>query len=334
MRKKILFIGGSLNQTKMAHAAAKHLENEYDCYYTAYYADGFLGKLAEWGLADFCPLGGNFRRMTEAYFVENNLKVDFAGKQHDYDLYVTTSDLLVQRNLRGKKVILIQEGMTDPENLMYHMVRLLKLPRWMASTSTNGLSQAYDYFCVASEGYRDFFIKKGIRPDKLVVTGIPNFDNIAKYRINDFPYRNFVLVATSDARETFKFDNRKAFIAEALEIANGRPIIFKLHPNENVDRATREIYVQAPHALVLSQGSIEEMIANCDVLVTQYSTVVYNGIALGKEVHSYFDVEMLKRMVPQQNGGTSGRHIAQVCRDLVEGVPVGAPAGAFAYGNV
>jgi hypothetical protein len=32
------------------------------------------------------------------------------------------------------------------------------------------------------------------------------------------------------------------------------------------------------------------MIANCSTLITQYSTVVYTGIALGKEVHSYFDV--------------------------------------------
>ena len=65
--------------------------------------------------------------------------------------------------------------MTDPEGFMYHMVKWFKLPRYVASTSTNGLSHQYQYFCVASAGYRDFFIRKGVRPEKLVVTGIPNF---------------------------------------------------------------------------------------------------------------------------------------------------------------
>ncbi len=224
--------------------------------------------------------------------------------------------------IRNKKVILIQEGMTDPENWVYHLVRRFKLPRYLASTSTNGLSQQYNYFCVASEGYRDFFQSKGIAEEKLVVTGIPNFDNAAQYLDNDFPFKNYVLVATSDARETFKRDNRPAFIRDCVEIANGRPLIFKLHPNENVKRATAEIHQHAPGSLIYADGDINPMIANCDVLICQYSTVVYTGLALGKEVHSYFDVDMLREMMPLQNGGTSGRNIAEVCRRLLNEEPV------------
>jgi hypothetical protein len=56
------------------------------------------------------------------------------------------------------------------------------------------------------------------------------------------------------------------------------------------------------------------MIANCVELITQYSTVVYVGLALGKPVHSYFDVDDLKRKLPWQNGGTSARRIAAICR--------------------
>lgn len=60
------------------------------------------------------------------------------------------------------------------------------------------------------------------------------------------------------------------------------------------------------------------MIANCEVLITQYSTVVYTGIVLGKEVHSYFDVEQLRQLAPLQNGGQSGQRIAQVCQHILE----------------
>ncbi|MCB9076605.1 MAG: hypothetical protein H6631_03375 [Anaerolineaceae bacterium] len=317
--KKILFIGGSLNQTKIAHAVARHLARDYACCFTPYYCDGLIELAAGAGLLDFTVIGGNARAQTEAYLQAQRLPVDYGGRQHDYDLVVTTSDLLIQDNIRHKKIVLVQEGMTDRESLMFYLVKWLKIPRYLASTATNGLSNAYEYFCVASAGYRDFFIKKGVQPDKLVVTGIPNFDDVAQFKQNDFPYKKFVLVATSDARETFKFDNRKKFIRRCLRIADDRPLIFKLHPNENVKRATREIKALAPQALVFANGSIEPMIANCDVLITQYSTVVYLGLALGKEVHSYFDIETLKKMTPIQNGGASGRNIAAVCRRVLEG---------------
>jgi hypothetical protein len=61
------------------------------------------------------------------------------------------------------------------------------------------------------------------------------------------------------------------------------------------------------------------MVANCDVLLTQYSSIVYVGIALGKEVYSYFDVNQLKRLVPIQNDGKSAESIANLSRELLGG---------------
>lgn len=101
-KKKILFIGGSLNQTTMTHEVAKHLEDEYDCYFTSCYCDGIYNLMAKAGWLDFTVVGGRFREQTDAYLEENNLQVDYAGKSHDYDLVVTTSDLLVQKNIREK----------------------------------------------------------------------------------------------------------------------------------------------------------------------------------------------------------------------------------------
>lgn len=322
-RKKILFIGGSLNMTRMTHAVASHLQDEFDCWFTPFYIDGLYNIVASHSkLLDFTVLGGNFRRQTDAYLHLHNLPIDYRGEAREYDLYVATTDLLVPKDLRDKPFILIQEGMTDPEGIMYHMVRRFKLPRYLASTSTNGLSHMYRYFCVASVGYRDFFIQKGVMPEKLIVTGIPNYDNCVSYLDNDFPLRDYVLVATSDARETYKWDNRKKFLRNAVAIAAGRPMIFKLHPNENFERAIREIRQVVGEATIYTDGNTDHMIANCQALICQYSTVVYTGIALGKEVHSYFDLEMLKRLAPMQNGGMSGHYIAQVCRHILLGEPV------------
>lgn len=316
-KRKILYICGSLNQTTMMHQISTYLPG-YEAYFSPYYADGFVGKLANTHLLDFSVLGGQFRERTLNYLWANDLNVDFKGKLHNYDLVFTCSDLITPKNILDKKVVLVQEGMTDPENFMYYLVKALKLPRWLASTATTGLSDAYDKFCVASKGYKELFTKKGVKPEKISVTGIPNFDNCKQYLVNDFPHKNFVLVATSDTRETYKYENRKKFIKKAVKIANGRQLIFKLHPNELVERAKEEINLYAPGALVFSQGKTEEMIANCDVLITRFSSVVYVGLALGKEVYSDFDIDMLKKLKPIQNDGTSARNIAGVGAELID----------------
>ena len=58
------------------------------------------------------------------------------------------------------------------------------------------------------------------------------------------------------------------------------------------------------------------MVANARVVICQYSTLAFVGLALGKEVHSYFDLDDLRRLLPLQ-GGTAAARIADVCRDLL-----------------
>ena len=246
------------------------------------------------------------------------MQEDDGGTAGTYELTLITTDLIVPKNIFHGKIVLVQEGMTDPENILFRLVRQFPfLPHWIASSSTNGLSNAYDVFCVASTGYRNLFMRKGVQPEKIVVTGIPNFDNCKKYYDNTFPYRGYVLVCTSDSRETFKYENRKKFIRQAYAFARGRQLIFKLHPNEQRARAIQEIHMYAPGALVFADGRTEEMIANCDVLITQYSSVVYVGIALEKKCTSYFDIETLRRLLPLQHAAAA-KNIARVCRRLLE----------------
>jgi hypothetical protein len=315
MKKRILYICGSMNQTTQMHHIANEL-NEYDSAFTPYYCDGVLDVVRRYGLIEFSILGNKHIKRCLRYLRDNNLPVDFRGRRGEYDLVVTCSDLIVPDNIRGKRVVLVQEGMTDPDNMFTFLARHLSFfPRWLGSTSTTGMSNQYDRFCVASEGYRDLFIRKGLAAEKIIATGIPNFDNCRKYLNNAFTYSHHVLVCTSDMRETFKYENRKRFILRVLEIAKGKQVIFKLHPNENLKRATAEIQRYAPEAIVFQSGSAEEMIANADVLITRLSSTVFVGLALGKEVYSDFDINYLKRLVPLQHG-RAARNIADVCRSV------------------
>ncbi len=321
-RRRVLFIGGSMNQTTMMVQIAEHL-GHHDCWFTPHYTDGVLLKLENRRLLEWTVAGKRHQERSLRYLHELGLQIDLRGERNDYDLVVTCADLIVPKNIRNKPIVLVQEGMTDPENLLYYLVKHLKLPRYLASTSTFGLSDAYVKMCVASEGYREHFERKGVRRNKIVVTGIPNFDNCAAYR--DVPCQKpeqpYVLVATSDARETFKFEDRERFIRTAVQIAGERALVFKLHPNENVERAVREIARWAPQASVLFDCDINPLIAHCDALVTRFSTVVYVGIALGKTVYSEFPLESLYHMCPIQNGGRSAQSIARVCQGVLDELP-------------
>jgi hypothetical protein len=316
MTENILFICGSLNQTIMMHKIAMQMEG-CRCFFTPYYADGLEGFAAARGWLDFTVLGGRHLRDTRDYLARNFLALDPRGTRHEYDLVVTCSDLIVQANIRNKRLVLVQEGITEPETWLYHLVKWLRLPRYLANTATSGLSDAYDVFCVASEGYSDLFIRKGVKREKLCVTGIPNFDDIKNNLVNDFPHHGHVLVATSPLRETFRHDDRDRFIRKCVEIADGRPLIFKLHPTEHVRRATHEIKSIAPASLVFSNGNVNHMIANASTVITQQSTSTYVALALGRETHTFLNMDELKKLMPIQNNGESARRIAGICRRVL-----------------
>lgn len=315
-KPKVLFIGGSLNQTTMMHKIAKQLP-ECVAYFTPYYASGPLWVMTKLKLLEFTIMGGTFKRKTLEYIKEHNLKLDYEGKNDDYDLVFTCQDLIVPRQIKKFKTILVQEGMTDPPDWRYHVTRFLGLGRWCASTSMTGLSHMYDYFCVASEGFRELFIDRGVNPNKIRVTGIPNFDDFEKMRNLEFEHKNFVLVATSDVRETTKYENRKKFLLKAKEIAGNKKLIVKLHPNELVKKRTVEVKKYLPDALVYHGVSIDPMLANCDALVTRFSSTIFPALALGKEVFSNIQIEDIKKLTPLQNGGTSANAIAEVAKELL-----------------
>lgn len=307
-----------MNQTTQMHQIAGWM-TDYDLYFSPFFSDGLLGTASDFGMLEFTILGKKRTQRSIDYLRLHQLKLDIGGHAHSYDLVVTCTDLIVPKHIRHKKIVLVQEGMTEPETVLFHLARNYRwIPRWIAGTSTTGLSDFYEKFCVASEGYRDLFIRKGVNPSKIEVTSIPNFDNCEQYLQNDFKYRDYVLVCTSDNRETFIYENRSKNIRRYLEMAGEHQLVFKLHPNENVARATREIEATAPMSLVFSEGRTEEMIANSRMLIAQFSSTIFVASALQKIVHCGLQPEELKSLTPLQNK-SAAKKIADVCRQVIDG---------------
>lgn len=322
-RKKVFFTVGSLNQTTQMIQIANSMP-DYDCYFSQFYSDSPITRFIDWmGWLDWTIMGGKIRENSENLLKENGYKLDYRGEElgNKYDLSILCTDLIVPKAAKKSgKVIWIQEGMIDPVTVWSKVVKFLKLPRaFTMGTSLNGSSNLCDVYCCASNGYADFFEKMGTDRKKLIVTGIPNYDNLIRFKDNDFPHKDYVMVATSDIRETKKKEDRVGFIKKCVKIANGRQLLFKLHPNENEVRAREEIRLNAPeNTLVFASGDTNEMVANSVELITQYSTVVYVGMAFGIPIHSFFDVKELRRLMPDQNGGTSAQKIAHIANAFME----------------
>jgi hypothetical protein len=318
-RPRVLFICGSPNQTSQMHQIALALP-EVDAWFTPYFSDHWgVHLIVKLGLLENTIMGFRRRGLCLDYLNAHALQVDLCAERNRYDLCLSCNDQAIPREpLSTTPWILVQEGIQEPPNWRTRLWRILPvIPRGLTSTATFGLSDRYARFCVASEGYRRRYLAEGIAPEKLVVTGIPNFDNFERFRQNRFPYRGYVLVCTSDGRETLLATDRHALLRRAVQVAAGRQLIFKLHPNERVDRATHEIRAAIPDALIFAEGSAEEMVANCDVLLTEWSSLTFCGVALGKEVHSLHSLEQVKELLPIQHA-RAAEEIGGVVRDLLK----------------
>ena len=304
------------------HQISSFLSDEYDCWFTQFYPDyEFETWPLRWGILENTIMSGHFKADADKYLRDHGLQSDYRGEKNEYDMTVHCTDLIVARKAKKAKTVWVQEGMIDELTPWSKVVKASRIiPRYFAlGTALNGSSNLCDIYCVASEGYKNYLEKMGTDRSKMIITGIPNFDDIPSFAHNNFTLRDYVLIATSDIRECFGKEDRIGFLKKCKETVAGRPVIFKLHPNEIRERAINEIrQIFGENAKVYTEGNSNHMVANCRELITQFSTLAYVGIVLGKKVHSFFDLNDLYRLVPQQNEATSARKIADICRGYME----------------
>ncbi len=323
-KKNIICLGGSLNQTKQLHLISESLQEDYNIYFSQVFGEGsFYKMVAESGIMDNTVLGKNssFTKVSREYINRYNLNYDYRmeSKGIKYDLALMSTDLIVPKSMFSMKTIWVQEGMIDPLNLQSRLTKKLKLPEFFTGdTSLNGTSNKADLYFAMSHGYKNYFTKWGTNKDKILVTGVPNFDDIKSFLNSSYPENGFILIATSDIRELGGNEDRTDFFKKCKEIAKGRKIIYKPHPNENYDRVVKELRIIIPDAEIIVTPILDTLIAHCDTLITQYSSSVYVGLVLGKTVYSYFPMEDLEAKKPIQNGGTSAKIIADITREYIE----------------
>src|SRR5262249_15671633 len=141
----ILLICGTLNQTKAMLAVGRQLA-EHACYYTPFYCDGHLLRASQRGQLDFTVLAGPLPEPSLRHMRDAGVPIDERGDGREYDLVVKCTDLVIQQNIKHKRIVLVQEGLTEPEGFLYWLVKYAGLPRVFANTAAFGLSNGYEVF--------------------------------------------------------------------------------------------------------------------------------------------------------------------------------------------
>jgi hypothetical protein len=164
MKKKVLLITGSMNQTLQMQQIAEQL-HEYDCWFSQIFTDNPLVNflLERVPLFDGTILGKKHRNVAESYLRSHDLKIDYRGLLNNYDLVIYCTDMLIPKRMQRARIVFVQEGMTDRVTWKSQLVKALGLPAWFTGdTSLNGSSNVCDIYCVASPGYKAHFTGNGI----------------------------------------------------------------------------------------------------------------------------------------------------------------------------
>ena len=81
MRKKILLLTGSINQTTQMHQVANEL-SEYDCWFSQMFSDAPIARylIKNTSLVDTTIVGNTIRKKAESYLRERHLNIDYEAR--------------------------------------------------------------------------------------------------------------------------------------------------------------------------------------------------------------------------------------------------------------
>jgi len=317
MKKNILFIGSTVDQIKVMHTISDHLNPVHNCFFTPFYLDNVVSKLGLSRQLENIVFGKNYREDIFDYIQNNDLKLDECGESNHYDLVVTFSTLIIPKNIRNSRIVLLQDLMNEPRNFMAYFTKWFKFSSYLNKPSSINLFERYDVVCVASPGYRKRFIRNGADPDKIALTGIPEFTTFPDTLPDDVLQRGVVHLVTLPLWGSLEKEYRKDLQMNLNWIADGRPIYFKLLPTDQPIIATRKIKNTLLNVRVFtgSRNHLKNIYERG--LISKRTACLFTASVIGDKLHIFADAEVLRHLKPYQNSTASAEKIANVCKNLM-----------------
>lgn len=151
-----------------------------------------------------------------------------------------------------------------------------------------------DKAAVMGEKVRDIYLKKGIAPERIVVTGIAHYDRIFQRnseqdketlsRLKIDPGKRIVVFAT----EATSFQETSAMIKGVIECVlklEDTLLVIKVHPREEIElyQKIAESY-HNPRIHVVRDMDLYALLSSCQLLIAQFSTTGLEAMMFDKPV--------------------------------------------------
>jgi hypothetical protein len=137
------------------------------------------------------------------------------------------------------------------------------------------------HLCVWSESSRDAYLRAGVAPEKLHVTGIPHLDPWLK---NKRAKMGKLVAFCPPLASRYEGDLGKAISQLADWALNSRiTLAIRLHPFDNIADQVRQGLGSHPYAHVVEEDVLS-LIASSDLVISQHSTVAVEALALNVPV--------------------------------------------------
>ena len=225
------------------------------------------------------------------YYCGTGVSPSTTGRHGPYDLVVDLLDVFLQKNIAATDRSR-SGAITDPEDDNF---RLVAAPLAHSRSGPRDGPRRLPRLCVASDRSRSVRRQGQGGGDRGHRRSTSTTATLSRQH---FPHRDFVLVYTSIAAGSPPWRRSKS---RSSSMRSGARDDLQVPPQRRPRASGGGSESVCTGCPIFTTGSAEAMIANCDVLITRYSSTVFVGLALGKETHSDYPMDELRRLQPVQN---------------------------------
>jgi surface carbohydrate biosynthesis protein (TIGR04326 family) len=150
-----------------------------------------------------------------------------------------------------------------------------------------------DYACAMGTLGRDLFLECGYPKDQVLLTGSPRYDHVRMSPVTSLaekvvgPKQAIHLLLVTAQNVDLDLDMVEAVCA-ATHAMEGVKLSLRSHPFLRIDRHPR--FAQCKDRIALTEGTLENDLADADLILCTYSTVAEEAFVLGKPVWQWLPI--------------------------------------------
>ena len=199
-------------------------------------------------------------------------------------------------SIEKPKLLVVMNEITTIGNIAVHIakgkgIKTAWIQHGTVGDASNFTPSCVDMLAVWGDAPKHAFIKKGVPEERIIITGSPQFDDLALRNI-DFKEKELINLGVKPDKKVIVLATQSIPNIEQITEALSRAVkeipktqlVIKTHPSEYLTKKYLEIAGKHLDNTVLTKEYLYPLLNRCDLLVISSSTVGMEAMILGKPV--------------------------------------------------